>query len=156
MVAKNTSAEPPADRVLVITRVFDAPRRLVFNAWTKPEFLAQWWGPNNFTLPFCEMDFRIGGAYKLCMRSPEGQDFWVQGVYTEIAPPERLAFTWFRGDGDISNYHRTVVTLTFADVNGKTKLTLHQALFDTTANRDDHNGGWSECLDRLGAFVIEG
>lgn len=142
-----------AERTLVIERFFDAPRELVFDAWTKPEHLTQWWGPNDFTLPFCELDFRVGGRYRFCMRSPEGEDHWVWGEYSEIEPPERLSFTWNREDANGNIWNSTVVRLTFVDEDGRTRFTLNQTLFDTTADRDDHNGGWTQCLERLNLYV---
>ena len=153
MVAPNEMSTAPKERVLVLKRVFDAPRELVFKAWTKPEHLARWWGPKDFTLPFCEQDFRVGGAYRYCMRSPEGTDHWVWGEYREIVEPERISFTWFRDDekGNITN--ESLVTVTLEDLKGKTKLTLHQAVFKTVDDRDAHQGGWTQCLDRLGEYV---
>ncbi len=142
-----------AERTLVIERFFDAPRELVLDAWTKPEHLTQWWGPNDFTLPFCELDFRVGGRYRFCMRSPEGEDHWVWGEYSEIEPPERLSFTWNREDANGNIWNSTVVRLTFVDEDGRTRFTLTQTLFDTTADRDDHNGGWTQCLERLNLYV---
>lgn len=142
-----------AERTLVIERFFDAPRELVLDAWTKPEHLTQWWGPNDFTLPFCELDFRVGGRYRFCMRSPEGEDHWVWGEYSEIEPPERLSFTWNREDANGNIWNSTVVRLNFLEDDGRTRFTLNQTLFDTTADRDDHNGGWTQCLERLNAFV---
>ena len=142
------------DRVLKLTRVFEAPRELVFAVWTRPEHLAQWWGPSDFTLPHCETDFRPGGAYRFCMRAPDGTDHWVWGEYREIVEPERLVFTWHREDADGKPFNESVVTVTFANRGGdKTELTLHQAVFWTTEDRDAHRGGWSECLDRLGNYV---
>ena|SRR5687767_11714811 len=147
------ATSPPPDRVLVLSRVFDAPRELVFAAWTKPEHLVRWWGPKDFTLPFCETDFRPGGAYKFSMRAPDGVDHWVWGVYREIVEPERLVFTWNREDADGKPFNDSVVTVTFEDQREKTKLTLHQAIFWTTEDRDAHQGGWTQCLERLGVFV---
>lgn len=149
-MTEGTPASLPAeDRVLVLTRLFEAPRELVFSVWTKPEHITQWWGPKDFTLPFCEQDFRAGGKYRFCMRSPENEDFWVWGEYREIVPPERLVFTWLRGEpeGEITN--DSIVTITLTEHAGKTRLTLHQATFRTVEDRDAHNGGWSECLVRL-------
>ena len=143
-----------ADRELTITRVFDAPRELVFKAWTRPEHLANWWGPRGFTLPEHTMDFRPGGAYRFRMRPPEGGDVFWYGVYREIVPPERLVWTCSIDDADgkpISS--ETVLTVTFEEHNDKTKLTLRQAVFDSVANRDSHNGGWSDALDRLAMHV---
>jgi uncharacterized protein YndB with AHSA1/START domain len=155
MVAPVETTSAPQDRVLTLTRVFDAPRELVFRVWTKPEHLAQWWGPSDFTLPHCEQDFRVGGKYRFCMRAPDGTDHWVWGEYREIAPPERLAFTWHREDADGKPFNQSVVTVTFDEVDGgrKTKLTLHQAVFWTVDDRDAHRGGWSQCIERLGAYV---
>jgi uncharacterized protein YndB with AHSA1/START domain len=95
MSPSNASAGGAAnasERELVITRVFDAPRRLVFEAWTKPEHLALWWGPKGFTLPVCEMEFRAGGRFRLVMRGPDGKDYPFQGAYLEIVEPERIVF----------------------------------------------------------------
>jgi uncharacterized protein YndB with AHSA1/START domain len=143
--------------VLVITRVFDAPPGLVFSAWTKPEHLVRWWGPKDFTLPFCETDFRPGGAYRFCMRSPDGVDYWVQGIYREIVEPERIVFTWDRAETEGYPGRGTLVTVTFAEHgDGQTKLTLRQAIFESTDDRDAHQHGWSECLDRLGHYVTSG
>ena len=82
------------DRELSITRVFDAPRELVFQAWSDPKHVMSWWGPRGFTMMSWTMDFRPGGAWRGCIRSPEGLDYWSQGVYREIVPPERLVFTF--------------------------------------------------------------
>ncbi|MCC7307120.1 MAG: SRPBCC domain-containing protein [Acidobacteria bacterium] len=147
------STAATAERTLIIDRLFDAPPEIVFEAWTKPEHLTKWWGPNNFTLPFCELDFRVGGRCRFCMRSPAGEDHWVWGEYREIERPKRLSFTWNRVDANGSIWNSTIVKLTFADAGGKTKFTLNQTLFDTTADRDDHNGGWTQCLERLNSYV---
>jgi uncharacterized protein YndB with AHSA1/START domain len=153
MSARNEPVAESSERVLVITRTFNAPRNLVFKAWTQPEHLARWFGPKDFTLPFCEMDFRLGGAYKLCMRSPEGVDHWLWGIYREIVEPERIVFTWDREDTEGNPRSNTVVTVTFEEFGGKTKFTLHQALFKTMEDRDEHQGGWTECLDRLSNYL---
>ncbi len=80
------------ERGIVITRVFDAPRGRVFNAWTDPEHFERWWGPNGFTTPVCKVDARAGGILHYCMRSPEGRDFWGKGVYREVVEPERIVY----------------------------------------------------------------
>jgi uncharacterized protein YndB with AHSA1/START domain len=153
MVAPNELSTAPPQRVLVLSRIFDVPRKLAFQAWTKPEHLIRWWGPKDFTLPFCQQDFRPGGEYRYCMRAPDGTDHWVWGVYREIVEPQRIVFTWLRDDSDGNITNDSVVTVTFADHNGKTKLTLHQAIFKTVEDRDAHNGGWTQCLDRLAQYV---
>lgn len=153
MAATTSAAAEPAERVLVLTRTFDAPRELVFKAWTTPEHLVRWWGPKGFTLPSCEMDLRPGGAFRFLMRSPEGTDHRLHGVYREIAPPERLVFTWTWVDAEGTPGHETTVTVTFEEDGAKTRLTLHQAIFESVGARDAHEGGWTECLERLAAYV---
>jgi uncharacterized protein YndB with AHSA1/START domain len=142
-----------SDRELLITRVFDAPRELVFSVWTRPEQVTRWWGPNDFTLPVCEMDFRVGGSYKYCMRSPEGEDHWVWGEYREIDEPERIVFTWQRKDLQGNLRSDSVVTVTFEETQGKTRFTLHQGVFEFAEDGAEHYGGWSECMDRLEMYV---
>ena len=90
MGAASNLITEPADRVLKITRVFDAPRSLVFKAWTESEHMARWWGPRGFTSTVLKNDPRPGGAYRIHMRGPDNDDHWSQGVYREFVPPERL------------------------------------------------------------------
>src|SRR5688500_6087761 len=89
----STPATMSTEQDLVVTRVFDAPREMVWKAWTDAEQMKRWWGPKGFTAPTCTMDLRVGGKYLHCMRSPEGQDFWSTGVYREVTAPERLVMT---------------------------------------------------------------
>lgn len=148
-------ALPSADRELVITRIFDAPPSLVFKLWTQPEHLVRWWGPKGFTTHFCTMDVRPGGAWRIGMRSPAGKDEWQRGVFREIVAPERLVFTYAFEDATGRLGHQTLVTATFSDHAGKTKLTLRQAVFETVLVRDDHIRGWTEALDRLAACAVQ-
>ncbi|PSB25617.1 SRPBCC domain-containing protein [Stenomitos frigidus] len=149
----NDVATRSLDQELVITRVFDAPRSLLFKVWTEREHLMHWCAPRNFTIPFAEADFRPGGAWRTCLRSPEGKDYWVQGIYREIVEPERLVFTHAWEDEDGKSGHTTIVTVTFTDRDAKTTLTFHQALFESVEGRDAHRSGWSECLDCLEAYL---
>src|SRR5690242_2777846 len=129
MTAQSSLAMEPAERVLVIERVFDAPRDLVFKAWTEPERVAQWWGPRGFkSTVLGKMDVRPGGSYRIHMRSPEGTDHWLKGRYHEVAVPERIVctFEWLDADGNAAR-PETVLTVTFEDLGKKTKLTLHQS-----------------------------
>jgi len=143
----------PADRTLVVTRLLDAPRELVFRMWTDPEHIACWWGPQGFTTTSLEMDIRPGGAYRACMRSPEGALHCRRGVYREIVRPERIAFTfaWEDASGDLG--HETLVTVTFAEQGAKTLLTLRQATFESVARCDDHRRGWTSCLERFAEYL---
>ena len=164
---KNRPATKPAERVLVITRVFDAPRSLVFKAWTDPEHVMRWWGPKGFTTPFCKIDLRPGGVFHYCMRSPEGRDFWGKGIYREIVEPERLVFTDFFADEKGNPVPPTdygmspdwpaelLVTVTFAEHEGKTKLTLQHAGIPKGKDGDSCEVGWTESLDRLAEHLAE-
>jgi uncharacterized protein YndB with AHSA1/START domain len=157
---RNPAGEP-TEGELVITRVFEAPRELVWKAWTEPERCKRWWGPKGFTAPVCRIDLRVGGAYLNCMRSPEGQDYWSTGVYLEIAPPERLVCTDCFADekGNVvpaTHYGMSadfplemLVTVTFEEEGGKTKLTLKHAGLSSGKDLDDCREGWSQSLDKL-------
>jgi uncharacterized protein YndB with AHSA1/START domain len=86
-MAENTVSEIEQ---MVVTRIFDAPRELVWKAWTDPKYIMQWWGPKGFTAPVCEMDFRVGGKLLCCMKAPDGQEFWNAVEYHEIVPYEKI------------------------------------------------------------------
>ena len=138
---------------LVITRIFVAPRDVVFQAWTEPGRVARWWGPQGFVTTYCDMDIRPGGAFRVCMRSPEGAEHWKQGVYREVVEPERLVFTFAWEDADGNPTHQTLVTVSFAEEGSKTKLILHQAVFETIARRDEHQRGWTSTLQRFAEYL---
>jgi uncharacterized protein YndB with AHSA1/START domain len=153
-MAATTSAAPQSmTRELLITRVFNTPRPLVFKAWTEPERLVLWWGPRGFTTPSCKMDVQSGGALRLCMRSPEGTLHWLQCVYREVVEPERLAFTWAWEDIDGKPGHETLVTVDFVEQDAGTRLVVHQAVFESDNARDRHHEGWSSGLDRLADYL---
>jgi uncharacterized protein YndB with AHSA1/START domain len=152
--AKTSTTANPLERELTLTRVFDAPRGLVFQAWTEPEHLKQWWGPHGFTTPTCEVDLRVGGAWKIVMRFPDGSnEHTMQAVYREILPPERLAFTNVALDKDGNRLLEGLTTVTFADLGGKTKLTLQTRMTGLVsyAGRmlEGMEPGWSQSLERL-------
>ncbi len=156
MVAATSIAADTTDRELLVTRVIDAPRALVFKAWTEPEQVARWWGPQGFTTTFCDMDIRPGGTFRFCMRSPAGTDHWKRGVYREIVAPERIVFTFAWEDAAGNPGHELLTTVTFAEQGRKTKLTLHQAAFETAEGCNDHQGGWTSCLERFGEYMTTG
>ncbi len=143
----------PADRVLKIERVFDAPRDLVFKAWTEPEHMSRWWGPRGFKSTVLKNELRPGGAYRIHMLGPDG-DHWTQGVYREVVPPERLVMvgSWADAKGNPTR-PETTLTLLFEDLGEKTKLTLHNAIFESVTARDAHNSGWTSALDCLAEYL---
>jgi len=134
---------------MILTRVFDAPRELVWKLWTEPEHIRKWWGPKGFTLPGCEMDFRTGGAYRFVMRGPGGEDHPFHGVYRELVRNERIVFT-----AVLENLpgQELLTTVNFADEGGKTKLTVRQTTPQGEAGRGQ-NQGWSETLERLAELI---
>ena len=127
MAAGNSVVAP--DRTIMVTRVFDAPRELVFKAWTDPKQVAQWFPPKDFTAPLCVLDPRPGGILRIVMKGPEGEpfngaDFPAEGVFTEVVVNERLAFTFA---GEDANPPPILMTVLFEDQGkGKTKVTVHQ------------------------------
>ena len=148
----SASASPillPAERVLVITRVFNAPRELVFKAWTNPDHARHWWGPSHHPATYIEMDARPGGKWRACLESTEnGSELWHHGVFREVVAPERLSFT-FVWEEEGERGLETLVTITFADQDGKTLMTFRHEPFQSIAERDGHNGGWTSTFDRL-------
>ncbi len=153
MVAKGRETIATSERELTITRVFNAPRSLVFRVWTQPEHFSRWLGPKDFTAIACQMNVQVGGMYRACIRSPEGTDHWMQGVYREIIDPERLVFTFAWEDENSQPKHETLVTITFTEQNDQTLMSFHQAIFESTESRNSHHSGWSECFDRLATYL---
>jgi uncharacterized protein YndB with AHSA1/START domain len=109
MDARTSTVAEAGERELVITRIIDALRHIVFEAWTEPDRVARWWGPQGFTTVYHDMTIRPGGAFRFCMRSPEGTEYWKQGVYREVVEPERLVFTFAWEDADGKPSHQTLV-----------------------------------------------
>src|SRR5271155_3914272 len=117
MSTKKDPSQETSDREIVTMRVFEAPRELVFAAWTEPKHVAEWWGPNGFTNTIYEMDVRPGGAWRFVMHGPDGVDYKNEFVYDEVVRPERIVYRHVSPP----NFHATV---TFDDHAGKTKLTM--------------------------------
>jgi uncharacterized protein YndB with AHSA1/START domain len=153
MAPRAEAALATPERVLVVERTLAAPRALVFKLWTDPAHAARWWGPEGFETIALVMDVRPGGRWQRTIRGQDGAQYVKHGVYREIAPPERLAFTYVTDDADGRPGHETLVTVTFTEVGGRTRLTLHQALFESVEARDSHGWGWTGCLARLAAYV---
>jgi len=145
--------ESPTERELVLSRIFDAPRELVFQAWTDAAHLARWWGPRGFTNPVCELDVRPGGALRITMRGPDGRDYPMEGVFREIVEPERLVFTNNAVDADGKLLLEGLTTVTFADVGGRTKLTLRTRAAgagpQTARMLEGMDAGWMQSIEKL-------
>jgi len=161
------TTEPATAGDFVISREFDAPRELVWRAWTESARMARWWGPRIMTTPVCEMDVRPGGAYRIVMRSPDATDYPIRGVFLEIAPPDHLVLTMDCSEHPAA-WHQMVkpgslpgdnpaglllTTVTLEEIGHKTVLTV-QTRFDTAAiaaaiMKMGMHDGWSQSLDRL-------
>ena len=143
---------------VLITRIFDAPRELVFKAWTEPKHMAQWWGPNYFTNPVCEMDVRPGGAILIHMQDPDGVVYPMKGVFHEIVEPERLVFTSSAFEGEEgSSLLEAINTITFENQAGKTKLTVHAVVTKAEPGVEGAlagmEEGWTQSLDKLAEYL---
>lgn len=142
---------------MVLTRVFDAPRELVFQCWTQRERLQRWWGPKDFTNPVCEIDPRAGGSIRIHMRAPDGTVHPMTGTYLEVAEPERIVFLSAALNQSGEEMFRILNTVTFEAQGGKTKLTVRAKVTMTTAVAPQFLSGmemgWSMSLDRLAQEV---
>ena len=162
-MTKNTSNE--IER-MVVTRVFDAPRELVWKAWTDAKYVMQWWGPKGFTSPACKMDVRVGGKSLLCMRTPDGYEGWNAVEYHEIVPYEKIVSSMYFSDSEGNKIDPEQlgmedeaiegaydVTL-FEDLgNGQTRLTYIGNEPMESAKNSGQFQGWNETLEKVAAVV---
>ena len=162
MTASDSTGVGTEEQGLVIERVFDAPRDLVWRSWTEPEHFQRWYGPQGFTVPTCEIDLRVGGRYLWGMRSPDGHAMWSTGVYSEIVPLERFIATASPADehGNVvppSQYGmgedvplETIIAVALEDLGGgKTKMTLRHTGWPDTDMAAGAGGGWNQAFDKL-------
>ena len=165
--ANTLHAEPalatPARFDLSITRIFDAPRALVYEAFSNPEHAKKWMGPRGFVATHFEQDARPGGHWRACLHQTEewnGQknypDLWQGGVFKEIVPPERVVYTFaWEGDGGQPT-RETLISIQFTELDGdRTQMDFHQSFFDSVELRDGHNLGWNSSFDCLNDYVKE-
>jgi uncharacterized protein YndB with AHSA1/START domain len=153
MASTSSAPRTSVPFTLVIERIFDAPRELVFKAWIDPKHLLHWLGPKGFDGTIIEMDARPGGAYRFHLRSGVGIEYWQQGIFREVREPELLIRTcvWADGDGNPTG-PETLMTVTFEEHAGKTRLTFEQ-VFDTAAVAEAHRDGTASALDRLAEYL---
>jgi len=146
---RQSAERVPAERILEIERVFDAPRELIFRLWSSPEHITRFWGPRGLHLSHCEMDFRVGGGWRFCMMPASGKGHWIHGTYEVIEPPGRLSFTYVND----SDGFPMLVTLAFDDEGGRTRMRFRQQAFRSTEQRDGHRGGWTESFDIFDRYL---
>jgi len=156
--SKGLTVTLPSDLEIVMTRVFDAPRHLVFDAWTKPEHLKRWFGPRGWTMPVCEIDLRPGGPWRFFMRKDDGSEMGMYGEYREVVPPERLVSTEFFEGAEFEEMGGgTINTLTFEERGGQTTMTT-TVLYKSREARDavlqtGMEDGVAESFDRLAELL---
>lgn len=151
---------------MVVTRVIHAPREIVWKAYTQPEYVQQWWGPKGFTSPSCRSDFRVGGMFLYCMRSPDGQEGWTGGQFHEIIPHEKIVYSLYFADSDgnrvepeeIGVEHEAIDgaydEVRFEDLgDGRTKITLIGNESMESARASGQLEGNQQTLDKLAAVV---
>ncbi len=150
---RNNVATHATDEIR-ITRVFDAPRDLVWKAWTTPAMLVHWFGCAAFTTVDAATDLREGGRWRVVMRTPDGEDIPSYGTYTAVRPIDHLAFThqWEKAPVEVNPaHHRTLVTVDLFDEGGRTRMEFRQTGLVSEASRDSHIGGWCDSMDALDA-----
>jgi uncharacterized protein YndB with AHSA1/START domain len=171
--ARARAVEDAAEREFVISRVFDAPRKLVFEAWTEPKHMMRWWGPRTVTNPVCEMDVRPGGAYRITMRDANGEDYPIKGFFRGVVRPERLVMTMDCSEhsqkwhdmvcpnhpaGDKNPVGEILCTVTFEEEAGKTRVTVRQRFASVEIRNAmlklGMNDGWSESFDKLAELLV--
>lgn len=161
MTLQQATDTDTADREIVITRVFDAPRQRVFDAWTLPEEIEQWWGPEGFTTTVTELDLRPGGTSRYVMRGPDGAEYPVKGVFREVVAPERIVTTDEFDEGfelpGVELPQGIVATMLFEEQGPRTALTLTIS-HATPADRARHEAmgvvaGWNSSFDCLDAYL---
>ena len=145
---------------VTIRRTFGAPRALVWRAWTDPKMMAQWFGPRMFTAPVCELDVRVGGALRIVMRGPDGSEYPMKGVFTEVVPEERLVFTNIPTDADGKHLMEGETRVTFTEAGGKTEMvmTSHMVGLVPIARQmlAGMEMGWTMSIDKLGEALAKG
>jgi uncharacterized protein YndB with AHSA1/START domain len=153
--AGNSATLEADDRVLIIERVFNAPREMVWDAFTDPKHLLQWIGPRLHPAVDYKADARPGGRWRGCLRSPDGkEELWQSGVFHEVTRPERLVYTfqWDKRSADDFTF-ATLITIHFTDEGAQTRMRFQQTYFNTKANRDGHISGWNSAFDRLEDYL---
>ena len=138
---------------LSLTRDFNAPREKVFQAWTDPEILMKWFGPQGVATESARIDLTVGGKYQFTLRLPDGQIATHQGEYREIDPPNKLVFTGILDgqgcEGSAGLYAETVITIEFQDMGSSTRLTLTHDFLPTEESKESHSFGWNGSFDCL-------
>jgi uncharacterized protein YndB with AHSA1/START domain len=161
-MAASYGKSSPADQVgreLTVTRLLDAPRAMVFRAWSAPRHVAQWWGPHGFTNPRCVWDLRPGGEMRIDMRGPDGIVFPMSGIFHEVAEPERIVYTNSGLDENGVKTFEILNTVRFLEQGSKTLVSVHSRVLKAGPGAERYLAemelGWMQCLERLATFAAK-
>jgi uncharacterized protein YndB with AHSA1/START domain len=154
-MSNNTTTEVSAVQPLTITHLFAAPRDVVWEAWTKQEHLTEWWGPEMFTNPICEVDVRPGGLFRIDMKGPDGVMYPAPGTFIEVREPERLVFSQTPLDAAGNVMFETLQTAVFTEQGAKTLLTLTAQVISTTPGGDQFLAGLDEPWAAVASRVLK-
>lgn len=139
---------------LDITRIFDAPREVVYDAWADPEQIVKWCCPDNYHVTFRQGDHKAGGAYSTGMKGEEDRELIYGGEYLEMNPPEKLVFTHKWVDSPEYTYPHTTCVVELKDLDGKTEMHFTQTGFNVVAEREGHRSGWTQIFEKLNKELI--
>lgn len=148
-----TQTGTPVVPAVVLRRTYKAPRERVFDAWTKPEIAARFFGPGDVASRDIKMDVRVGGSYSIVMEPPDSEKLLVRGVYREVRRPERLSMTWSWEEDDPKDEIESLLTLEFNEVDGGTELVLTHEQLASVESAERHKEGWTQILDQLEGAV---
>lgn len=155
MVANLIEAARRAEHRIVIERTFDAPRELVYRAWTDAKIMMKWMCPTGFTVLFAEADPRVGGKWRSGMRSPDGGEFIHHGEYLELVRPSRIVMTHTWAKNHLEPKADTLITITLTEHAGKTVMVFEHAGFATAESAKSHHGGWSGAFDNIAKMIAQ-
>ena len=156
----NNEVQKPDDATLILQRMLNAPQERAFQVWTSPEHIQQWMQPEpGMVVPLASMDLRVGGKYRIQMKTPDGEFFTAVGVFKEVKPPERLVYTWdWEQDGSGAEFGEvegkpSLITVEFLKRGERTELVLTHSRFATVESRDSHARGWGRIAESFAKFV---
>ena len=162
MMTINNKVQKPDDATLIVKRVLNAAPEQVFQAWTTPEYIQQWMRPEpGMVVPLASMDLRVGGRFRIQMKTPDGEFFTAVGVFKEVKPPERLVYTWdWEKDGSGTEFGEvegkpSLITVEFLKRGKQTEFVMTHTRFATVESRDSHAQGWSRAVENFAKFIEE-
>jgi len=157
MLKEKENTKDTKEKELVINRIINAPRELVWKAWTDPEQVAKWWGPSNFSIPLCEMDVKPGGAILIHMKAPDGVIYPMNGIYKELVKPERIVFVGAALDTHGNALFEQMTSIQFEKEGNKTKLSIKVTFSKVKPEAAGHLAGaevgWNQMLDKLLIYI---